>query len=138
MPVAFPSEGTPRGFRAVSAFLFFGTLMATLAAFLLAFPGTALDRLWTLNPRAHAELAPFGSTIAIAFLILALLLATAAIGWLRRRYWGWLLAVIIFVIQGLGDFANILLGDFLRGVIGFVVASAILAYLLQSSIRRCF
>jgi len=49
----------PRGFAAIGVFLFFGAVMASLAATTLLWRGTALDRLWTLNPTAYKQLGPY-------------------------------------------------------------------------------
>jgi len=46
-------------------FLFFGAPMASLAGITLVCRGTALDRMWTLNPRAHNELAPLGQPMSL-------------------------------------------------------------------------
>jgi hypothetical protein len=40
------------GFSAIGIFLFFGSITASLAATTLLWRGTALDRLWALNPIA--------------------------------------------------------------------------------------
>lgn len=42
----------PPGFTAIGIFLFFGAVMASLAATTLLWRGTALNRLWALNPMA--------------------------------------------------------------------------------------
>ena len=39
--------------------------MAFLAGTTLVWPGTALDQVWALNPRAYRELAPVGGIIGI-------------------------------------------------------------------------
>jgi hypothetical protein len=131
-------KGTSRSFKGVGAFLFFGSAMATLAGITLAFPGTALDAAWKLNPQAYEQMSPLGPWLGVAFLSLATLLVAAAVGWLKHRYWGWLLTVTIIATQVVGDFVNILHGDYLRGVTGFVIASALLAYLLRPSTRQIF
>src|ERR1700720_3506689 len=84
-----------RGFMAIGIFLFFGSIMAGLAAATLLWRGTDLDRLWGLNPTAYAPLAPRGGAVGILFLLLGAALATAGIGWFRRRRWGWRLVVVI-------------------------------------------
>jgi hypothetical protein len=132
------TRGTPTGFKYVGAFLFFGSTMATLAGITLVFPGTILDQAWRLNPRAYEEMSPLGPWLGIAFLFLATLLVLAATGWLKRRYWGWLLTVGIIATQVIGDFVNIIRGDYLRGVTGFVIASALLVYLLRPRVRGLF
>jgi hypothetical protein len=75
------------GFTAVGIFLFFGAIMASLAAATLLWRGTALDRLWALNPIAYKQLAPLGSMVGVFLLLLGAALTTAGIGWFRRRVW---------------------------------------------------
>ena len=60
----------PRGFTAIGIFLFFGAVMASLAATTLLWRGTPLDRLWALNPIAYKQLAPLGGIVGIFFLVL--------------------------------------------------------------------
>src|SRR5580692_11050354 len=91
------------GFTAVGIFLFFGAIMSSLAATTLLWRGTALDRLWALNPIAYKQLAPLGGIVGIFFLLLAVALTIAGIGWFRRRFWGWRLTVVIIATQVLGD-----------------------------------
>jgi hypothetical protein len=112
--------------------------MACLAGTTLFWPGTILDRTWDLNPRAYQALAPLGRAVGIAFLLLAVTLAVAGIGWFQRRFWGWALAVIIIVIQVFGDLLNVIGGDILRGGIGFLIAGALLLYLLRPQVRANF
>jgi len=127
-----------RGITAVGIFLIFGAAMACLAGTTLVWPGSALNRLWNLNPRAHEELAPFGRVVGIPFLLLGATLAVASLGWFKRRRWGWRLAVAIVATQVLGDLVNIYRGDLLRGGIGFLIAGALLFYLLQPQLRSAF
>jgi hypothetical protein len=126
------------GFTAVGIFLFFGASMAGLAATTLLWRGTALDRLWDLNPTAYKQLAPLGGTVGILFLLLGAALTTAAIGWFRRRLWGWRLAVVIIATQVLGDVVNCVRGDLLRGGTGVIIAGALLLFLLRPKVRASF
>lgn len=126
------------GFTAVGIFLLFGATMASLAATTLLWRGTPLDRLWDLNPMAYKQLAPLGNTIGILFLLLGAALTAAGIGWFRRRLWGWRLAVVIIATQVLGDVVNCVRGDLLRGATGFIVAAALLLFLLQHKVRTAF
>jgi hypothetical protein len=73
-------------------FWFFGAVMASVAATNLLWRGTALDRIWALNPTAYQQLLPLGGTVGFLFLLLSATLTTAGIGWFRRRLWGWRLA----------------------------------------------
>lgn len=131
-------QKSPRGLTFVAAFLFFGATMALLAGITLSFPGTILDRVWRLNPVAYAQLSPLGVPMGVAFLSLALLLLISAVGWIRRSRWGWTLAVVIIAIQVLGDCANLLRGDVLRGAVGVVIAGALLFYMTRPPVRAAF
>ncbi len=122
----------------MGVFLFFGATMALLAGSTLIWPGTVLDRAWNLNPAAYARLAPFGRTVGIPFLLLSATLILAGIGWFRRRLWGWALAVAIIATQLLGDLVNAFMGDVVRGGFGFLIAAALLFYLLRPNVRSAF
>jgi hypothetical protein len=128
----------PGGFKAIGIFLFFGAAMAAIAGFTLTWRGTALDRIWALNLRAHQQLAPLGSIAGISFLVLSLVLASAGLGWLLRRRWGWVLAVVVIASQLIGDFVNALRGELLAGTTGFFVAGGLLLYLLHPRVRAAF
>jgi hypothetical protein len=131
-------NGKPPGFAAIGVFLFFGATMASLAATTLLLPGTLLDRAWILNPTAYKQLSPLGGKVGILFLLLAVLLVLSGVGWFRRRLWGWRLAVAIIATQVLGDITNLVRGDWLRGGTGFIIASALLLYLLTPRVRAAF
>ena len=132
------TTGSPRGKSAIGIFLLFGAVMASLAGATLLWRGTALDRMWTLNPRAYKELAPLGKVVGIPFLMLGVLLAVACMGWFKRRVWGWRLAVAIIATQVVGDFVNALIGDVVRGLVGFSIAGALLVYLLSARVKAAF
>ena len=131
----FCSKYKPLGFVAVGTFLFFGAMMASLAATTLLWRGTVLDRAWRLNPAAYRRLAPLGSKIGLVFLLLSTALLLSGVGWFHRRLWAWKLAVVIVATQVLGDVVNLARGDLLRGATGVVIASAFLLYLFSSQIR---
>ena len=128
----------PRGITAVGVFLFFGAAMASIAGTTLTWPGTFLDRLWALNPTAHKQLATFAKPAGILFLLLAAVLAMAGTGWFKHRLWGWRLAVAVIATQVLGDLINFFRGDYLRGSVGFSIATALLFYLLRPVVRAVF
>lgn len=112
--------------------------MALLAATLLLLPGTFLDSLWALNPTAQRQLTAVGNRAGLLFVLLSFILAVAAIGWFKSRPWGWRLAVIILAVHLAGDVGNILVGRVLQGVLGVMVASALLVYLLRPATRAQF
>src|SRR5262249_53022169 len=105
------------GLFAFGLFLYFAAFMAALAAFLLLFPGTPLDRLWVLNPRAHTDLAALGKWVAIAFLFLSVLAVYTAILWFHGRRRAWRIAVAALALQVVGNLIAVSHGDRLRGLV---------------------
>jgi hypothetical protein len=131
-------SASPAALTALGVFLAFGSLMALLGGFTLTWPGTVLDRFWALNPRAYVEMAPLGRWFGLPFLFLSVVLAAAALGWLKRSYWGWLLAVLVIATQVLGDTVNLLRGNYLQGATGVAIAGLLLGYLLSRKVRQAF
>ena len=119
-------------------FLIFGALIATLAGTTLVWPGTALDRIWSLNPRAYAELTPLGRVVGMGFILFGMTLAVTAVGWFKRCLWGWRLAVGIIAAQVLGDVVNVSRGRIVAGGIGAIIAAVMLFYLLGDAVRSAF
>lgn len=128
----------PRGFIPIGIFFIFGATMAGYAAVTLFRPGTFLDALWALNKRGHAGLVPFGRKASLLFLVLSGMLAAAAIGWSRRRHWGWTLGVTIISINAAGDLVNLARGERLKGLVGVVVAGWLLIYMTRPKVRAYF
>jgi hypothetical protein len=128
----------PPGFSAIGIFLFLAAAVASLAATTLLWPGTSLDRIWSLNREAYRQLSPLGRVVGVLFLLLGAALTTAAIGWFRRRLWGWTLTVAIIATQVLGDVVNCIRGDWVRGGTGVVIAGALLLFLLRPRLKAAF
>ncbi len=112
--------------------------MAAFAGITLVRPGTALDSAWTLNPHAYRLLAPLGKTVGVLFLFLSTALVAAAAGWLRRRKWGWWLAIVIISTQILGDLVNISRGQVIQGSVGVVLAGTLLLFMTRPYVRGMF
>lgn len=129
---------SPRGMVAISVFLIFGAFVSTLAGTTLVWQGTALGLMWALNPRAYDQLAPYGRTIGIPFLLLGFALALSGVGWLKRRSWGWRLTVILIVTQVLVNFVTALMGGVTKGMVGAFISGALLVYLLRPKVKAAF
>ena len=99
--------------------------MVTLAGTTLLLPGTPLDRAWALNPNAYQQLTSIRIIAGVLFLLLSVLLIFSAVGWFRRRRWGWILAVLIISVQVIGDLLNVLRGDWQRGTVGAILEGAL-------------
>ena len=128
----------PRGFVPIGIFFLFGATMAAYAAVTLLKPGTALDALWTLNKAGHAQLASLGKGAGLGFVVLSALLCAAAVGWFRRRYWGWVLGVTIIALNATGDLINGAMGEWLKGAVGVAIAGLLLIYMTRSRVRNYF
>ena len=63
----------------------------------------------------------------LSFFLQSAILAAAAVGWFKRRLWGWGLAVGIIFTQVVGDLVNFVKGDLLRGGTGLTIAGALLS-----------
>ena len=133
-----PARSVSVGFYFIGIFLFCIAFIAGVAATTLLCPGTFLDRLWALNPRAHQQIGPWRGAFGILVLLIGVSLVIAGIGWFRHRRWGWTLAVVIIGMQAVGDMVNCLRGDWLRGGTGAVIAGALLLVLFRKRIRDQF
>jgi len=111
--------------------------MAAYAAATLLKPGTVLDRLWVLNKPGHAQLASLGKGVALGFVLSALLCA-AAVGWFRRRYWGWILGTTVIAINAAGDLINVARGEWLKGAVGVAITGLLLFYMTRAGVRNYF
>jgi uncharacterized membrane protein YccC len=84
---------------------------------------------------------PNGASFSYAlrlFLLLAVVLAVAGIGWLKRRKWGWRFAVVIIATQVLGSFVNTLSGHVAQGAVGVAVAGGLFLYMTRPYVRTAF
>jgi len=122
----------------IGAFFVFGATMAAFAAIILLIPGTFLDALWALNKQGHEGLAGLGRLAALPFVILSPMLGLAAVGWFRRRRWGWVLGVTIIAINMAGDLSQVVFGERLKGAVGVVIAGLLLVYMTRPGVRDYF
>jgi hypothetical protein len=137
MRPAKPSR-SPAGFFPLGVFFFFGSLMAAFAAITLLKPGTFLDQAWKLNMSAHEQMLPLGRVVGIPFIVLAVVLFLAGLGWFGRRYWGWVLGVSVIGINLAADVTHFFLGDRLKSGVGVVIASLLLFYMTREKVRGYF
>ena len=138
MPATTTEGGNRAALLGIGSFLAFACMMAGLAGTMLLWPGTILDRLWSLNQPAHAALARFGTVSGLFFLTLGGVLLTTAVGWFRQRLWAWRMALVILFTQVVGDFVSLFRGDFLGGSAGLLIAGTLIVLLLRSSVQTMF
>src|SRR6266852_1740700 len=128
----------PRGFVPIGAFFLFGATMSAYAAITLLKPGTVLDGLWALNKTGHAQLASLGKSAGLGFVALSALMCAGAVGWFRRRYWGWILGTTVIAINAAGDLINVARGEWLKGAVGVAIAGLLLFYMTRAGVRNYF
>jgi hypothetical protein len=123
----------PLGIRFLAAFFAFGVCMCALTIILLLFPGSALDRLWKLNPEAHSSFQSMGQVSVLLMGAVGSACAAAAVGLLRGAAWGKRLAMVILAANLIGGVANAVLRHDLRSLIGLPIGGGMIIYLWSRS-----
>ena len=132
------SEKHPIGITALSIFFLFGAAASFIAFVSLLFPGSFLEPIWRLNPRAREGFASIGVWAVVLMCAVSVACASASRGLWRGARWGYWLAVALLCINLLGDIANVVLGIEPRAAVGIPIALAILAFLMSRRVRRFF
>jgi hypothetical protein len=123
----------------VLAVFFWIAELLTAAVFLtLLVPDTPLDLIWSFKPDAHNDLLLLRPASTIGFLTLSVAMGFAAVGCIRRKRWGWMLAIAIFAVNGLGDAIRAGTGALAEGLFGVAVTLAILWWLTRPKVRALF
>ena len=122
----------------VGTFFALATCILLSVGIALLKPGSTLEIIWKIYPARRDLLMPYRLWLGPGFLLFAIVTVSASVGCFRRRTWGWWLAIAIFVINGLSDVGQILIGHFIEGGIGVAVAGAIVIYLSRPEVRRTF
>jgi len=123
----------------VAALQLVAAAIACVVSFSLLVPGTVLDQMWDLNPAVHTAFADHAAQVATILALVGLLTAAAAVGLLRGQFWAWLLSVVLFGINALGDVVSLAIArDWFQGLAGIVIDAAFLYQLLQANARRFF
>ena len=79
-----------------------------------------------------------GRGAVLLFAVLSAFLGLAAVGWFRRKYRGWILGVTIIAINATGDLINSVMGEWLKGAVGVVIAGLLLIYITRAGVRNYF
>ena len=128
----------PVGITALSIFFLFGAAAGFLSFVSLLFPGSFLEPMWRLNPRAREGFADMGVWAVVLMCAVCLSCASAAVGLWRGARWGYWLAVALLAFNLLGDVANVVTGTEPRAAVGIPIVLAILAYLASRRARLFF
>lgn len=132
------SETRPVGITALSIFFLFGATASFVSFVSLLFPGSFLEPVWRLNPRAREGFAGMGVWAIVLMSAVCIACASAAVGLWRGARWGYWLAVALLAINLLGDIINVVLGIEPRAALGIPIVLAIFAFLMSRRVRRFF
>jgi len=132
------NDSRPAGITALSAFFVFGALMSLTSGVALQFPGSFLEPMWLLNPRARDGLSRLGPWAILLMFSVSVACALSAAGLWRGVAWGQRLATGVLVVNIVGDAVNVLLGTEPRAAIGIPIGAALVAYLRSKRVREFF
>jgi hypothetical protein len=113
-------------------------VITALVDITLVYPGTALDQMWKINPAASRELTPYGKSAGFLCFGVSPLLAISGGGILYSRRWGYYGSLFLIGANGLRDAANILRGEYVRGLPGIFFAGLFFLYLLSPRVKDYF
>jgi hypothetical protein len=125
----------PFGVNALVALFVIGTCASFISAVSLLFPGSFLELIWQLNPRAREGFSRIGGWAIVLMIVVCGACVLTAIGLWRRRPWGYWLAVLMLLINLAGDLINVMTGAEPQAIIGVPIVLLILVYLLRNRRR---
>jgi hypothetical protein len=109
-----------------------GVIASLISLISLTFPGSFLEPVWKLNPRAREGFARMGGWSVLLMSVVCVTCLLTAIGLWRGLRWGYWLAVIVLSINLVGDVINVVVGTDRRAVVGIPIVLLLLIYLLRS------
>jgi len=121
----------------MAVFALLGAGACLFAGLLLAFPGTALDAAWSVNPRGHEGFVRMGLWAFLLLAVVGIGCIAASRGLWTGREWGRRFAMAGLSVNLVADAANALFAD-PRAWIGVPIAAVLIAYLASSRARAFF
>lgn len=132
------SATRPAGIIALTLLFLFGTVASFVSFVALVFPGSFLEPIWKVNPRAHEGFASMGRWAIVLMSVVCVACALTAVGLWRGARWGYWLAVVMLALNLLGDIANVLVGTERKALIGIPIVIVILIFLTSKRVRDFF
>jgi hypothetical protein len=128
----------PAGVTALSIFFATGAVIAFTSCVSRLVPGSFLEPMWRLNPRALEAFSSMGVWAIVLLGTVGLACALAAVGLWRGRGWGYWLAIGLLGVNLVGDVVNVVLGTERRAAFGVPVGVALLLFLTSRRVRSFF
>jgi hypothetical protein len=126
-------DSRPRTAGTIVLTIFFaaGAFICLTVILALAFPGSFLESIWQLKPKARVEFLQIGRGLSIALMIIVGgACAFSAIGLARKAEWGRRLAVAVLSINLFGDSLNALVRHDPSTLIGIPIGALMIWYLV--------
>ena len=132
-------KNRPKGIIIIAIIMFLAALIALIIGISIIIPGTPLDVLWTIkNSFPSGFRSTFiGMIFGIFLLVLFIIGLITVWGLINGRKWAWWITVIILMVNGIGDVANIALGS-IDGIVGILIAIGFLFYLTRPGVKAFF
>jgi hypothetical protein len=132
------SDPRPGGVAALAVFFGLGALISLASCVSLLNPGSLLEPMWRLNPRAREAFDRMGPMSLVLLAAVCAACASAAIGLWSGKPWGYRVAVVLLVVNLMGDIINVLFGVEPRAVVGVPIVGGLLVYLASRRVRAYF
>ena len=128
----------PFGITGLIALFLFGTAASFLSVLSLTFPGSFLDPIWQLNPHARTGFNTMGSWAIVLMSAVCVACVFTAIGLWRGLRWGYWLAVLMLVVNLVGELANVISGIEPMAIVGIPIVLLVLVYMMRHRTRSFF
>jgi len=133
---AAESAARPAGVTALSVFFLFGSAVSFTSFVSLLFPGSLLEPMWRLNPRAHEAFN--GRVGGVSDVYSLSLLRGGGCRAMARCPLGLQVVFTLLTVNLIGDLVNTLTGAEPRAIVGVPVVAALLLYLRSDRVRRFY
>lgn len=111
-----------------------GTAASLFAIISLTFPGSFLQPVWKLNPRAREGFAGIGGWSIVLMSVVCVTCLVTAVGLWRGLRWGYWLAVVMLCVNLVGTTINVVVDTDRRAIVGIPIVLLLLFFLLRSKV----
>ncbi len=122
----------------IGYFLILGVVILFSTGMSLFLPETFWSKIWFIKKPEYRQMLAYSVLIGCGFWMLAVVMGISAVGWFRKRQWGWVMTICIFLLNGLSDSLRFVTGNYIEGSIGVIITSCIIFYLTRSGVKRYF
>jgi hypothetical protein len=109
-----------------------GVIASLISVISLTFPGSFLEPVWKLNPRAREGFERMGGWSILLMSVVFVTCLLTVVGLWRGLRWGYWLAVVMLIVNLAGDIINVMVGTDRRAIVGIPIALLLLILLLKS------